>query len=145
MKTEKSKPTSTPWRLSEECENSPRDVRGPVGEIVCTTSRQRNVTGCASNGPETAEANAALIVECVNECAALRAERDELIAERSFAIEGIRTLRAERDELRAALKKALKVLTLGFDGGDEDTILILRSTLQHAANDCRGALAKEGK
>jgi len=60
-------------------------------------------------------------------------------------LEHITNLLAERDELRIALKKALKVLTLGFDGGDEDTILMMRSTLQHAANDCRSALAKEAK
>ena len=53
-------------------------------------------------------------------------------------------LRAENKKLRAALEKAAKVLALGFNpGGDEDTILMLRSTLQHAANECAGALAKE--
>ncbi len=58
----------------------------------------------------------------------------------------INNLLAERTELRIALERAQKVLNLGFNpGGDEDTILMMRSTLQHAANDCRGALAKEGK
>ena len=59
-------------------------------------------------------------------------------------LEYITDLKAENEKLRAALKKAAKVLALGFNpGGDEDTILIMRSTLQHAANDCAGALAKE--
>ena len=54
------------------------------------------------------------------------------------------TLRVENKKLRAALEKAAKVLALGFNpGGDEDTILMMRSTLQHAANECAGALAKE--
>ena len=53
-------------------------------------------------------------------------------------------LRAENQKLRAALEKAAKVLAIGFiRGGDEDTRLMLRSTLQHAANECAGALAKE--
>ena len=56
----------------------------------------------------------------------------------------ITNLQSENEKLRAALEKAAKVLALGFNpDGDEDTILMLRSTLQHAANECAGALAKE--